>query len=544
MMPGPYYTLEDLNYPYGAPSPDSRAGRIPGEISNSPSTMEQIGAFAQPVYEYGSMPAKGYVGLFDEAGGALARFAERPNFPDLSEAGVKTLMAAGMPISSMLAAAGSYGGGIAYDTLKPSKARAVDQDALAAKLKAMSRDEIKALQRELGITADGVAGPGTLGAYTRAERAREDAARNNAEVQAAVAGAKAKAAGEAEVAKERARLEAEAALKTQRNERVDAAKKALMEDLLRARTPTEDTSVTGEIYKRLGGMTPFFGAMAGGMAARAAPNVMRTGYKLVDDYLNPMLAGAEVGGSMTFIPLSAEANRPDPTNPQRRAWENYRARLPAEAEAEIARADERLSDVTGMPLIDPSVQIARDTLGSLKQRGIAMGGGALAGLSGNLTAAAIGEMPAILGAIPGKFARGYREGFKGAAKPRNTSKSSPLGDAADRVEGMGKKTAGSSNNLDVYKSYAAAPPEIKDQLYQRVASDILFGRASKAADLKAEMAAKGVQVPITQKRIDETRRRLEQASVQDLMGGSIRGKATLGLGGAFAAGSMLDDKDY
>jgi hypothetical protein len=538
-VPGPYYTLDDLNYPYGEPSPDSYAGRIPGSIQNNPTVAEQLGAFAKPIYDYGSMPAKAYVDEVNTAGQNLADFASSPNYADLASGLTRTAMLAGAPLTGLGLLGGSYAGAAALDAISPTPARAMSEEAAMKQLKAMPKDELKALQREMGISADGVAGRGTLGAYMRHLRKAEEAKKNDVAIQTGIAREQAAA----EVEKERIRQEAANAKANAEREaltgRVDEAKTALTGDLLAARTPKQDNSWIGQLNAKLGrSIVPL---VVGGVAGGVTKFAPKTGSTFIDDYFNPIMAGAEAGASTELAPLAATASSTE-TDPSYSAWERYMTRLPIEATDEVARAKERLSQLSPVPR---EVTDARSLINDYGYRGSAMLRGGVAGLGGATVTKGLLGAPETLaytaGRVPGALARGYREGFKGAPKPRTPKSKSPLSDAADKVSGMGKPGGA---NTEVYKTYASAPAEVKDHLYQRVQRDLIEGRTTTAAELKAEMKAKGIEVPITQKRINETRDRMDKALFGQIASGSIRDKATLGLGGAFAAGSLLDDEGY
>lgn len=543
-MAGPYYTLEDLGFPYGAPSPDSRAGRIPGEIRNSPTAMEQIGAFAQPIYEYGSMPAKAYVGEIGAAGQNLADFASSPNYADLAAGLTRTAMVAGAPLTSLGLLGGSFAGAAALDAVRPSSARAASEKEARDKLKAMSKDEIKALQREMGITVDGVAGQGTTGAYLRYLRKQEEDKKNNVAIQTGIAKAKA----DAEVEKERARLEAANAAKSAEREamtgRVDEAKAQLMRDLLAARTPPQDDSYIGELRRKLGpSIVPL---VAGGLAGGVVRFAPKTGSTLIDDYINPAMAGAEVGASTELAPLAATANSTE-TDPSYRAWEQYLTRLPVEATDELARANERLSKMSPVPR---EVTDAREMLNDRGYRGGAMFRGAVSGIAGNTLMKGVLGAPETIATtaarIPGATVKAYREGFKGAPKPRGTSSGSktksPLGDAADKVEGMNGP-----------KTYAQATPEQKDSAFNMLVQEISSSGSGKVktATPIPELTKKlrdQTGLPITEKRVRETLKMLGEhlGTTGSLRGATAKRTAqTLGIGGAFAAPAAYSlDEDY
>lgn len=543
-MAGPYYTLEDLGFPYGAPSPDSRAGRIPGEIRNSPTAMEKIGAFAQPIYEYGSMPAKAYVGEIGAAGQNLADFASSPNYADLAAGLTRTAMVAGAPLTSLGLLGGSFAGAAALDAVRPSSARAASEKEARDKLKAMSKDEIKALQREMGITVDGVAGQGTTGAYLRYLRKQEEDKKNNVAIQTGIAKAKA----DAEVEKERARLEAANAAKSAEREamtgRVDEAKAQLMRDLLAARTPPQDDSYIGELRRKLGpSIVPL---VAGGLAGGVVRFAPKTGSTLIDDYINPAMAGAEVGASTELAPLAATANSTE-TDPSYRAWEQYLTRLPVEATDELARANERLSKMSPVPR---EVTDAREMLNDLGYRGGAMFRGAVSGIAGNTLMKGVLGAPETIATtaarIPGATVKAYREAFKGAPKPRGTSSGSktksPLGDAADKVEGMNGP-----------KTYAQATPEQKDSAFNMLVQEISSSGSGKVktATPIPELTKKlrdQTGLPITEKRVRETLKMLGEhlGTTGSLRGATAKRTAqTLGIGGAFAAPAAYSlDEDY
>lgn len=540
-----WYDLESLGYPYGPPTPDSRAGRIPGEIRNSPSIAEQIGAFAQPIHEYGSMPAKAYVGEVNAAAQNLADFASSPNYADLAAGLSRTAMVAGAPLTGLGLMGGSFAGALGLDALRSTPARAASEEEARAKLKSMSKDEIKALQREMGITADGIAGQGTTGAYLRYLRKQEEDKKNNVAIQTGIA----KANAQAEVEKERVRLEAANAAKAAERDamsgRVDEAKGQLMQDLLAARTPPKDDSYVGQLREKFG--PSILPLIAGGVAGGVIRFAPKTGRTLIDDYLNPAMAGAEVGASTELAPLAATANSTE-TDPSYRAWEQYLMRLPVEAKDELSRANERLSKMSPVPR---EVTDAREMLNDLGYRGGAMFRGAVSGIAGNTLMKGVLGAPETIATtaarIPGATVKAYREGFKGAPKPRGSSSSSsrtksPLGDAADKVEGMNGP-----------KTYAKATPEQKDNAFNMLVQEVTSSGSGKVktATPIPELTKKlrdATGLPITEKRVRETLKMLGEhlGTTGSLRGSSAKRTAqTLGIGGAFAAPAAYSlDEDY
>lgn len=571
-----WYDLESLGYPYGPPTPDSRAGRIPGEITNSPSVMEQIGAFAQPIHEYGSMPAKAYVGEFNAAAQNLADFARSPNFGDLSAGLTRTAMVAGAPLTALGIGFGTAGLGSARDALVPSRAMAGSTEAqVRDMLKAKSRDEVRALQKEMGITADGIAGPGTVSAYMKREREREAALKNNAAVQSAIAEATEGKKQEGETKRLEAELAAKQAAKDAMTARIDASNKQLLDDLKASRTPPTDDSWMGQWQKKLGpSLLPLMVGAAAGGVARFAP---KTGYHLIDDYLNPTLAGAEAGAASELAPLAATANRADPTNPDYRAWMQHYMRLPVEATDELDRVRSYMKE--NVPNIDPAVTSARERVDDPYARLGMMGRGAFAGLFGNKMAEGLIGAPATIARIPGQTTRAFKEGFNppqpppkvpladrmesGAAvpgriyrsfvdgfkkeppkKPRTPKKptDSPLKDAADKVQGMNGP-----------KTYAQATQKQKDDAFNMLVQEVsASGRGKVTTTASIPEITKKIRsetgLPITEKRVRET---LKMLGEHLGMTGSLRDSSakrtaqTLGIGGAFAAPAAYSlDEDY
>lgn len=103
-----------------------------------------------------------------------------------------------------VAAPMAAGGGTMLAMDGEAKAQGVDRNAVAARMRAMKPDQVKAFQEANGLRVDGQAGPETVGKAVELEMAK--AARNSAEAEQG----RIRAQGEAEAAKESARIMAEA----------------------------------------------------------------------------------------------------------------------------------------------------------------------------------------------------------------------------------------------------------------------------------------------------------------------------------------------
>lgn len=386
------------------------------------------------ILDYGPMPAKMLVDEFGNTTDAIARTIEDPSIPNLGESAVRSAMLLGRPMGAIKAMAGAYGAAGAADVGSKfmGRAEAADPRQVAARLNAMSPAEIKALQRQLGIPEDGRVGPMTVNAAVAQETEKERAAASSSAERIAIETARAKADAEA-----RARQSIEGARAGEG--RIDTAKKVLAEDLMKAKTPAKDETYTGQLYDKLGVLTPLVAGIGGGMAARAARPVVgfspylkdtsgtgsKVAAKLADDYLLPALGGAEVGATVAMAPTAAQAMRSDPANPEYAAWQKYSLGLPADAAEEIARAEKRLKEV---PPIDPAVTQAKDDIKDWRVWGGNAIRGALGGLSGNMLAAAAGRIPKginstteELAQVPGSILTGYQKSMDRASKARATS---------------------------------------------------------------------------------------------------------------------------
>lgn len=489
-----------------------------------------------------SAPAKAYVDEFGRATDAVAGAMEDPSLPNVSEAAIRTLITAGRPIEAAGATAGAYGLAALGDAVG-AKASAADPKSIEERLRVMPQDQLRALQKELGVSPDGRLGPATINAAVEKERAAEASRSDQKEIEMVRARAEAEA---------KARAGAETEQKGEVGRRVDEAKHALMQELAASREPARDETLVGRLYQQLGVLTPMAAGIGGGVAARIAKPALKTGNKLVDDYINPALAGSEAGGSVALAPTFATAYRSDPTNPEYAAWQRYMTRLPAEAEQEIAKVSDRLGSIDR---IDPAVTQARDDLKNPVVRGLAMLQGGLGGLVGNVGAAAAGQVPGKMAQVPGRIARGYREGFsdppglpapnppaplagrtiapdgtigRSGPQPKSIASATTTGGGtrlalpggpSEPLPGSGtlQSSARPSQGRDVetYRYYKDLPDETRQTPRDAYAAELnVNGDAlpakPTATRLQDMMLARGVNVPITPQRVKATNEAVTQ----------------------------------
>lgn len=116
----------------------------------------------------------------------------------------KMLLGSAAATPLRFAAPMAAGGGTMLAMDGEAKAQGVDRVAVAARMRAMKPDQVKAFQEANGLRVDGQIGPETVGKAIELEMAK--AARNSAEAEQG----RIRAQGEAEAAKEAARIKAEA----------------------------------------------------------------------------------------------------------------------------------------------------------------------------------------------------------------------------------------------------------------------------------------------------------------------------------------------
>lgn len=116
----------------------------------------------------------------------------------------KMLLGSAVATPLRFAAPMAAGGGTMLAMDGEAKAQGVDRNAVAARMRAMKPDQVKAFQEANGLRVDGQIGPETVGKAIELEMAK--AARNSAEAEQG----RIRAQGEAEAAKEAARIKAEA----------------------------------------------------------------------------------------------------------------------------------------------------------------------------------------------------------------------------------------------------------------------------------------------------------------------------------------------
>lgn len=499
------------------------------------------------------------------AGSAAYDLYQEPSYANAINAGANSALAIFRPLMAAKIAGGGVLGAYATDAARVSKAGAASPAEAEKRLRAMSPNQIKTLQQEVGINPDGRIGTNTIEAYARklTEAEAEAKARQEREARAAEAGA---------VAEAQARATATAGLTSEREARVAAAKEQLLKELAQARQPVKDDSLAGQTLERLGPMAPFLLGVAGGTVAKAGinatggftaatkylPERMRgpaqVATKVVDDYAVPAVAGMEFGVGAGMAPLSALATRGDPTNPEYAAWQRYRHSLPAEATEEIGRADTKIEGipgkVEGIPKIDPLVTDARRaTSGLSPERMSVMLQSAAGGSFGSLLAnaapyvargagtmvrdAAEGAVETI-GGLPARLIAGHRAARNGT-NGLGTGNANPGGNpAAPFGDWAAYPPMGSPQREAIREAYRDATLASGGPFNPSVANRVIQG----------EVSASGGSLPNVTRRVKGTNQNYDEfvathgrppISKQEWDNHIFKATGTLGLAGAAAA---------
>ena len=352
---------------------------------------ERGAPIAKALVDNGGLPGTLASGVLEQpmaTGKAVGEAIDDPSLANVTNAGVQSALMAGAPV---------HGAGIAG--LGYATAGGLDLASQFAS-PAQAETDIKGL------------GP----------RARKQAL--EAETARALELEKLRIGAQAEESK---RAESERAV-TARKDQIAAAKKELIRQLTEARVPPKDETFSGQMYEKIGGLTPLLGAAGMGALSHAAtkvigaskllPEAASTGSKIAakgfDDYIVPALVGTETGWSLARAPDQAKLSRADTSNPEHRAWQQYQLALPEDATSERAMAAERLTGPNAVPREDPEVTRARERLGDWKLQAQQALTGTLGGLSGKVLGAASEYSPQIArgaGLLPGKMTAGIAEGF-------------------------------------------------------------------------------------------------------------------------------------
>ena len=493
------------------------------------------------------------------------RLYDEPSYPNAVAAGAHGLLAAFRPMQAAKLAGAGLAGALAGDAI--TRANALDPADAEKKLRAMSTDQIKAIQKELGIAPDGRIGSNTIDFYRKKLEKDDLSAKDETSRKTAAEAAAAAAAAKAQV-------ESQAKAKSETEQRIDIAKQMLLRDLMNARTPVKDETVTGQVIDRLGAATPLLMGMLGGAVTRAGVNatggwsglaqkmlpnsrVAQTTAKVADDYVMPALGGME-GGSFGMSGISAQANRGDPTNPEYDAWRRYRTALPTDATREIAEADQKLGP-GGIPRIDPAVTDAREQMAwnSPTRIGNAIQGG-LGGILGGMTANAApyvargaGTMAKdafnstveMVGEIPARLRAAYTNALRGSSGP-GTGTANPPGNSPNLPGKFGSwaryPEVGSPQRQAVRDSYRDAVLAKGQPLEPAEGSRMLQSKASNAGGSLPNLAPR---IKETNKMIDDfvTQNGRMPTSKAEWDAFVFKATKTLGIGGAtVGAAAELD----
>jgi len=446
----------------------------PATLKEGPAPRSMLDA----VLDYGAMPAKGFVQSYDDAASSVARAAEDPSIPNLTDAGVRTGMAFFQPMRAAKALGLGLGAaGIQESGLLSGRSAQAEGDGLSPEQAA----RLKALQRK-----------GTLSRAEREEKNKlTDMQASYARIQAET---EAQSRLKKQIYEDEVKAEKEKAALAEYKGAVSNAEKALAEEKAKKPRRFEET-MPGQIFDRLGGLAPGVMALGAGALTRGAAGIGKSG--AMTDYVYPGLVGGFTGAAMTNVPLGHKVLFEPAENPDRRAYEAYARELPPEH----PRKKEWQDYARGLPEENPERRLAVDELydpiKSAERTGFGAIEGILGGIGGSEAVRILGRAPMDVARAPGRLKKAFDEELgrapaggrpQAGSLPSSPHPDSPaLQDALSRAEGrrlIGDRSqtgpsglsaaspgAGPSPASEALSSPALPPPAKRSRPKKDVASD-------------------------------------------------------------------------
>jgi hypothetical protein len=500
------------------PSPDARAGRMAGEIRNTPTTWR----------DYGRMGEGFARDIVTAAPTAIYEAAKDPTLPKITNAGAQTALALGKPIQALGIGGLGLAGAVANDldlfggdAVAGSKSKKAEAPAIAPPpdIPGLSPEE-QAVFNSAWAQMNAPIGSIPKVARQSAKDTVDRFMSNLGEKSAAAARQKQQEyenkVGDAERAKDR----------------------ELARDVRFA-----DTDV-GKWYKENATWLPFAAAFGGGLASRAftGPGKELAG-KAFKEYGLPIFTGATLSYGAQNAPEIYDFSVPPALNPEKEAYSKYAFKLPdghPDKDKAKSYADE-------LPRINPVKTAAVE---SFKENAPArMMAAGLEGIS-------LGKLGAGAAGLPGRLVNDGVEKAKAASGRGGGPTTSPVTAPAPVLPappaGNGRFQSQYSGD---YSSYPKLPAEVRGGLRGGYADDVSLNASLPPAKVSAEDLTKmlkgmGINVTVPQNRINAINklvRQFKQANGRDpsrdeimgLFNDKTLGIGALGLGaGALGAGAM------
>lgn len=392
---------------FGPMTPSTMAGMPNGEISSAgPTGLETA-------LEYGSMPAKAFIGQAENAGQSWYDAVQDPSLANMTNAGVQTGLAFGSPAMVGLSAAGGFGAAAAddLDLFEPRSARA---DGLADMVKGDPELELlyqQVLENDRLSKADVPKRSKAESAAIRAQYSQKAADAQKA-LQDAMAARTARTA-------DKGRADYDAAVNT--------ATVARDRELARDRRFSE--TEVGKVYDKLGGLAPVAAGMGYGAMARLAAGPAKT----IPSELGRLAGGSAAGVTAIHAPLAYNSFSTEVDNPERRAYQEYAYNLPeghpdkakAQARADAAPVMNPIRETAQKELYDPVKLAERLLFGTIEGAGGAEMGGLFPGASLAMGKGAL-KVPGAIAETAGSLPRSFMSGVRGPQAPAPTPSATPL----------------------------------------------------------------------------------------------------------------------
>jgi hypothetical protein len=470
------------------PSPDARAGRLAGEISNTPTTWADWGRAGEGFAR----------DLATAAPSAIYEAAIDPTLPKLTNAGAQTALTLGKPYQALGIGAVGLGSALADDLdLFGGEAVAGTKSKKAAAPEIAPAPEIPGLSPEEQAVFNAAWGQMNAPIGSIPKVARQSAKET-------VDGFMTRMGEKSAAAIRQKQQEYEG--------KVTDAVKARDQELARD-TRFADTE-TGKWYQENATWLPFAAAFGGGLASRAftGPGKELAG-KAFKEYALPIFTGGTLSYGSQNAPEIYDFSVPPALNPEREAYSKYSFKLPeGHPDKESAKV---YSD--SLPQINPvktaAVQSFKENAPARMMaaglEGISLGklGAGAAGLPGRLTNDAWSKAK---GGSGKSSAGGHGPGSGPSGSPGPSPSGGPRG-------GSGKTPPVPPQTNGVAGSYVRAlPEEVKNDLRK----DFIATRATNAnrpvpekegaKAIKGMLERDGYSVPVSAPRVKATNDALDQ----------------------------------
>jgi hypothetical protein len=483
--------MREINRRMGPMTPATRAGFRSMDLRASDGPQSPLAQVGSAVLDYGSMPAQMFVQQASDAGRATGEFANTGSLADFGNMAVQNALLVGRPL-----AAGALGGGTFLEAARRDLMSGGDARAQSF-LTPEQRAELKSANDKL---AKGKFGSG-------AERRTLEATVNRLNEL------------DAELAKTQAgNVERQRAADAERRSTEDAAARGRANAAYQAGLDTDrrfsDTAV-GQVFDKVGPLAP--GVVAAGTGLVSGLGMRGMGVtNQAAKYVVPVGAGVLAGGASAHWPMAYEAMYAPTVDPNYAAALNYIREAP-EGDPRAAQLKALIADGTlkeANPVRANAERELYDPVKFSERTGLGVIEGAVGGLAGGEAAPAVGYLvrsaPGAayeLGRTPARAVRGIVDGLMEPSAAHSANRAQ----GGSTVPPIPPGPNGQPPNVPVqqYRSYQKLPDTMKGKLRDAYIAD----RAIRGGDLppddgatalKNALAASGINVPISGKRIRDT----------------------------------------